>query len=337
MIGRDGLHPKSEAYPVIVKIWTVLVLAGIAAACGGGSGPAVAPTPVVPNPPSISCPVDIAVVSAVGRLPAVSFDTPATQDGQSPVNVVCTPASGAEFQIGRTPVNCEATDALSRQASCSFTVTVAPPPKLQRTKFLAFGDSITEGKNGLMGTGVIVPGNYAERLRALLADRYREQAITMVNEGQGGESTGEGKWRLGPVMSQAQPEVLLLLEGTNDLIGGQDTPTIDSAVDSLQTMVRQGKARGALVLIATLPPMNPGVCCLAGAAAAVPALNARIRSMAAAESVSVVDLEAVITLSHISGDGKHLNAQGNQVMANAFYTVIVSTLEVKTASLSGAP
>lgn len=304
----------------------------MAASCSGQALtvlPGPTPTPTLATPPSIACPSDIAVGATVTtRSPIVSWETPAAQDGHAPVNVACTPASGSEFQIGKTTVTCEATDSLARHATCTFAVAVAPVPRLARTRFLAFGDSITEGKNGLMSTGVIIPGNYAERLRAKLADRYNEQTITMVNEGQGGEGTGEGKWRLGPAMTQAQPEVLLLLEGTNDLIGAQDAGTMNSAVDSLRMMIQQGKSRGARVFLATLPPMNPGVCCLSGAAAAVPVLNARIRSLAAAENVTLVDLEPILTIAHLS-DGKHLNAQGNQLMADTFFTAIQAALEVK--------
>lgn len=297
----------------------------------GGRGPTVQPTPV-PDPPSISCPADIALTFRTGQpQPTASFDTPAAQNGQPPVNVVCTPASGSEFPNRSTTVTCEATDALARKASCTFAVVVAPVPRLEKTKFLAFGDSITEGKvGGVLPAGVILPGNYAERLVTRLKGRYEEQTISMVNEGFGGERTGDGKWRLGPVLNQVQTEVLLLLEGTNDMLGDQSAAAITSTVEALQNMVQQGKSRGVRVLVGTLPPLKQAALVSRAAVDAVPMLNARITTMAAAETVTLVDLYAAVPQSQIGTDGKHPTPEGHQTIADTFFSTIMSTLEVKT-------
>lgn len=297
--------------------------------CGHGTSVLPAPTPAVPNPPSISCPGDFVAEARAGQLPAISFNVPPPQDGKPPVEVSCSAASGSEFPVGTTTVTCEASDALARKASCHFSITVADIPRIEKTRFMAFGDSITEGKIGLRTTSPSAPNNYAEKLRAGLAARYELQTITMVNEPQSGEPTGEGKYRFQGAFLQAGPEVVTLLEGTNDLIGAQDKPTIDSAVEALQSMVQYAKGRGARVFIATLPPMNPSVFPLAGPASGVPVLNARIKSMAAAEGVAVVDLEAAIPLSLIGPDGKHPTPQGHQKIADTFFAAIKAALEVK--------
>ena len=57
------------------------------------------------------------------------------------------PGSGTSFGVGTTAVGCTAVDALSRQSQCSFTVTLTPL-LLSVTKFVAFGDSFTEGEDG---------------------------------------------------------------------------------------------------------------------------------------------------------------------------------------------
>ncbi len=198
---------------------------------------------------------------------------------------------------------------------------------------MAFGDSLTEGKISLRGTTQTTPYNYEDMLRSRLAARYELQTITMVDEPESGESTGSGKYRFQGAFLQARPDVVLLLEGTNDLIGAQDQPTIDSAVEALQNMVQYAKARGARVFIATLPPMNGGLFNLRDAAAAVPVLNARIRSMAAAENCVLVDLERAVPLELIGSDGKHPTPQGYTKMADAFFEAIKATLEIKRATL----
>jgi lysophospholipase L1-like esterase len=303
-------------------------LVAIAAGCGGSS---VQPTPT-PNPPSISCPADFALISRTGQPPPTgSFDMPVAQDGKSPVNVVCTPASGSAFQIGSNTVTCEATDALARKASCTFAVVVNPVPRLEKTKFLAFGDSITAGEPAeLRSAAQIFPGNYAERLHRKLTERYEEQTITMVNEALGGERAGQGKLRLASVLKARNPEVLLLLEGTNDVLGSQSAAAMMSAVEALRNMVQQGTSRGIPVFIATLPPLKRAPLVSQAAVDAVPVLNDRIKSMAEAENVTLVDLYAVVLPSQIGGAGKHPTPDGNQTIADTFFISIMEKLEVKT-------
>jgi lysophospholipase L1-like esterase len=306
----------------------------VAGACGGrGATVLPVPTPPVPNPPSISCPANLAGEAHVGKLPTISFDTPAAQDGQPPVNVTCTPASDSEFPVGTTTVTCEAVDALARKANCSFDVVVANIPRIEKTRFFAFGDSLTEGKVSLMGTDPTTPFNYEDIVRMKLSARYELQTITLVKDPASGEITGDGKWRFQPAFDQAKPEAVMLLEGTNDLIGAQDPSTITSAVDALRQMIVYGRGRGAKTFIATLPPMNGQLFNLRDAAAAVPVLNARIRTMAIAESAVVVDLEKTIPLSLIGADGKHPTPQGYQKIADTFYDAITATLEVKQSAL----
>ncbi len=77
--------------------------------------------------PVISCPADITVDNDPGQGGAVvNFTTATTDNCDSNVAVVCTPASGSTFPVGTTGVNCTATDDAGNQASCSFGVTVVP-------------------------------------------------------------------------------------------------------------------------------------------------------------------------------------------------------------------
>ena len=140
----------------------LLVCTVIAVTFSAGCSSPMSPTPQPPPPPppaapTLSCEENInrATISPDGM--EISFPTPEARDGQSPVNVSCSPASGTRFPIGETTVSCTATDGLNRQASCQFNVTVARAPQLQRVRFMAFGDSITAGEVTFPGSTALGP------------------------------------------------------------------------------------------------------------------------------------------------------------------------------------
>ena len=128
-------------------LWfTLAVTLALGAACSSPTTPTPPPPPPpVAEPPSLSCVegVSRATVSTTGV--AVSFETPPVTAGQGSVSVVCAPPSGETFPIGTTEVKCTATDSLNRKAECSFNVTVSKLATLSKTRYLAFGDSITAG------------------------------------------------------------------------------------------------------------------------------------------------------------------------------------------------
>ena len=322
----------------------VLLVVCAASSVTCSSGPTVQPSPSVEDP-IVNCPSDISITAHNGATPAVTFDAPVAVKGSPPVTVACAPASGTSFKNGVTTVTCEATDARSHKASCSFTVTVTPVPQLVKTSFLAFGDSLTEGKTTLVFHGAVqVPPrdppvfnssvSYVEQLYVQLAARYQDQTVTIIAEGFGGQTTGEDKDRERAELDQFKPDAILLLEGTNDMLQFPDAPGIDSAAEALQRMVRDAKARGVRVFLATLPAINshaPAYVNKPTAETAVPLLNARIRALAAAESVTLVDLYNVIPTTELGSDGVHLKASGYKLMADEWFKAIVATLEVKPA------
>jgi len=328
----------------------VLVMSTGAICCGGRKNPNP-PTPI-PNPPTLSCPEEIALVSHQGQpQPTAIFDTPPAQDGEAPVNVTCTPASGSEFPNGSTIVTCEATDARARKGTCMFSVVVTPVPLLSKTRFMAFGDSLTEGKTTLRARGAVViptripsvfnsPDSYVSQLYPKLAERYQDQEITIIAEGFGGLAAADDTEREREVLDQWRPDALLLLEGTNDLFLSPDTAGINRAVVGLTRMVRDAKARGVRVFLATLPPMNsraPKPKPNLATEQAVPLLNERIKGIAAAENVTLVDLYAVVPITEIGPDGLHPTATGYGLMADAWLKAIIDTLEIKPPPVEAAP
>ena len=74
--------------------------------------------------PTITCPANQTAGSLGGPV-AVTYPAPTATDNCPGVTTACVPVSGSAFPVGTTTVNCTATDAVSRTATCSFTVTVA--------------------------------------------------------------------------------------------------------------------------------------------------------------------------------------------------------------------
>jgi lysophospholipase L1-like esterase len=336
---------------VHLKTIIVLGLSTGAICCGGRKSPN--PPTQVPDPPTVSCPADIELVSHQGQpQPTADFDTPPAQNGELPVNVTCTPVSGSDFPNGQTIVTCEATDARARKGTCMFSVVVTPIPLLSKTRFMAFGDSLTEGKTTLLPRGAVViptrvpfpvynsPVSYVTQLYTKLAERYQDQEITIIAEGFGGLKAADDKDREREVLDQWRPDALLLLEGTNDLSVSPDTRGINSAAEALQRMVRDAKAKGVRVFLATLPPMNshaPKPKPSLATEQAVPLLNDRIRGIAAAENVTLVDLYAVVPVTELGSDGLHPTETGYGLMADEWLKAIIETMEVKPPPAEAAP
>jgi len=288
------------------------------------------PTPDPPAP-TLTCPADISAPARNGQPATVSFDLPAPAGGIAPVNVTCTPASGASFALGVTSITCTATDATSRTASCSFAVNVTTVPKLSKVTFVAFGDSITEGKTSPDPTSLLLTlaESYPFKLEALLKDRYIDQTITVYNEGKGGEPViTKGQQRLAQVLDTREPDVLLLLDGANDLLDAANSGTTEDVIPkiagTLESMVKKAKRDGVEVMLATFPPQNPAGSRGDGARF-VPTLNEEIRKVAADENVPLVDLYSGLggtPVGSVGVDGLHLTDAGYTKVAQVWFEAI---------------
>lgn len=328
-----------------------MILAG-----GSCNGP-VEPTPPPSAPPMLACPAPQAVPSTAGEGVFVSYAAPTVTGGTAPVRApVCTPPSGSTFNVGTTAVTCSVEDADQRAASCSFNVTVTPPPVLQKTRFVAFGDSLTEGSlslcfvqapgfrapsfredAALIRSAVNVPFSYPSQLQTLLRQRYTAQLPTVINEGRGGETvdetifTGDGPTgldRLPAVLSVHQPEVLLLMHGINDIHQGTQP---EDLVEGLRRMVQQGRSSGASVYLGTLLPQRLDACRNFALASDINDTNNRIRTLGFLEGAPIVDLHAALAGKEdtlLGPDGLHPNEAGYKVMAETFLAAIRATLEV---------
>jgi lysophospholipase L1-like esterase len=113
------------------------------------------------------------------------------------------------------------------------------------TIYVAFGDSITEGVGDEEG------GGYPPRLEALLVARGRNDDVR--NRGVAGETTVDGLARIDSVLAQGG-DVLLLMEGTNDLPHNVSPETIAFNLDE---MASRAELAGMDVVIATVIPRSP--------------------------------------------------------------------------------
>ena len=113
----------------------------------------------------------------------VAFDTPVAAGGSAPVTTTCAPASGTAFPLGTTRVTCTATDSRGRSGTCGFSVIVSAVPVLSSVRFLAFGDSITEGTTSPDPTTLVLSltESYPYKLQSLLSGRYIDQSIVVLN------------------------------------------------------------------------------------------------------------------------------------------------------------
>jgi lysophospholipase L1-like esterase len=344
-----------------------------------GCNDPVKPTPdPYPDGPKISCPAPPPpVTSPNNQAVTVQYGTATATGGAPGVAVSCAPASGAAFPVGSTAVVCTATDARARTDSCFFNVVVQPPaPILSVTSFVAFGDSITYGEDGnpevscgsnnnsvARTMGLVRPLNqvaqpYPAVLRQLLAARYTTQssALGVANRGNPGEPAGQPatldrfKQVLtagpGPGSTAGPFQSVLLMEGTNDIFYSNGDPRagaeIQAAVAGLRSMVDEAKSRRLQTFLATVPPMVPGSDRSCGNHEVAP-LNDQIRSLAAQEGVTLVDVYAGLGASYaqyIGPDGLHPNQSGYSKIADIFFQVLKSTLERQptlTAPASRAP
>ena len=146
----------------------------LAVACGSKTPGPTGPTGPTTTAPQIFCPADLVVTGVAAVAQAVTYTAPTISNGEAPVSVTCSPSSGATFVLGTTPVTCAARDALAREATCSFNVTLKGMT-LGVRKFEAIGDSFTEGQNGEPGF-VDPPNSYPTKLQLALNAVYRARA-----------------------------------------------------------------------------------------------------------------------------------------------------------------
>ena len=319
---------------MVSRALSCLCLASLALIVSSCSTSPTAPSPAVDVDgqrfaAALSCPASVEVIINDQNPEPVLFPRPTIVGVGEVTKSSCTAASGSSFPVGTTAVTCSAYPAEDLVASCSFSVTVLSR-LLRLTDFLAFGDSITTGvfsSNFSLATTSGISTSYPAQLEALLMERYPDQPITIINTGLAGETSPEGRARAPRVLGAWNPEVMMLLEGINDLLNIGPAQT----ANDLEAIARSAQSRGVLVLIATLTPIGDSKASgRSGIRAAADDLNQRIRQIARDLNLGpVVDLFGAFDgrPSLLGDDGLHPTADGYRVMAEEFMDAIVSRFE----------
>lgn len=310
--------------------------------CGGkGPGPGPGPTPP-PSAPTIACPADLTVREVRDVTQPVTYAAPTISGGASPVTVTCDPASASDFRLGTTRVQCSATDAQSRVAMCSFNVTLTGFA-LSALKFGTFGDSLTAGETGRPSVTlpfIDTPNAYPTRLQARFDEAYPDQDIVVINRGQNGDSVEATETALRIFLPRDRPDAVLLLTGYNDLTGpcgagrggsGECEDAIDKVADVLRDCLRRVREANTGVrytFLSNLTPPGPSGSNRIDRAAIVH-VNDRIRQLAAADGVVLVDSFSAFVgheAEYLNVDGLHLRPAGYQALADAFFAAIKATI-----------
>jgi lysophospholipase L1-like esterase len=211
------------------------------------------------------------------------------------------------------------------------------------TRILAWGDSLTEGSVDPPRTlGALTAGwreGYPFKLQALMAQRYTEQTITMLNGGLGGMWARDDRDRFKRAVNDEKPDLVLLWHGANDMLGlkGLSSANIDNGIaeayGAMEDFGGYAVDRGIKVMIASQTPVIEGL--PRGVAFSyLPRYNVRLRDLAAHLRVQFVDLYTLVPAALVGQDGLHLTEPGYARVAEVFLEAIAKSYEVSTAAVA---
>jgi lysophospholipase L1-like esterase len=195
-------------------------------------------------------------------------------------------------------------------------------PRTSRTRYLSFGDSLTAGTTSpavslfrTMSAGL--PESYPFKLQSMLNGRYTAQSIAIENEGKPGEPAEDGSRRFPAVLRAANPEVVILLHGVND-VTFLGMPGVQRTASFMNTMAREARLAGKQVMICTLLPQRPGGF-RAGDPTVIAAYNSALRDLARGEGAILIDFATLFDVRLIGQDGLHPTDEGYSRMAEILF------------------
>jgi lysophospholipase L1-like esterase len=193
-------------------------------------------------------------------------------------------------------------------------------------RIMPLGDSLTDGYT--------VEGGYRIDLRTLLVSAPKD--VDFVGSRYNGppglaDKNHEGHvgWRIDelaggitPWLRAYQPQIVLLMIGTDDMLQGFDPA---GAPGRLGALIDQIKAAlpGAPIVVSSLPRVSD-----ADALVRIQTFNDAIPSVVAARgsTVTYVDAYTAIQPSHLDVDGVHLTTEGYSQLAQVWYPAVIAAL-----------
>ena len=162
---------------------------------------------------------------------------------------------------------------------------------------------------------------------ALVSERLRGDGIgvNVINASIAGETTRGGVYRLPQLLSEHQPDMVIVELGANDGLRGLD---LDALTDNLMEIVRQCRDQGAEVIIAAIPvTSNYGDYVLER-------MRQSYRQVSEHYGVALVDFfdrDFVNDPLYYQPDRLHPNAKAQELIAEAFWSEL-SALAARLAA-----
>jgi lysophospholipase L1-like esterase len=205
-------------------------------------------------------------------------------------------------------------DASARRPACATVVGMNNALPREFKRYVALGDSSTEGIDDRDGRGGY--RGWSQRLAERIA--ATQGSLLYANFAVRGLTTRQILDRqLAPALA-LRPDLATVFSGTNDVLG----PRFDagSVIADIERMQRELTAAGATVLTFTLPDLTPLIPLARSIAPRIAALNDGVRDAAARTGTIVVDFArcAVATDDRLwSEDRIHANSSGHARIAEA--------------------
>ncbi|MFK7794549.1 MAG: GDSL-type esterase/lipase family protein [Gammaproteobacteria bacterium] len=180
--------------------------------------------------------------------------------------------------------------------ACSDSVSLTPIP--QDGVILAFGDSLT------VGVGTSEAYSYPSVLAQLSGRK-------VVGAGVSGEETTQGLIRLPTVIDEVNPDLLILLEGGNDILRNKN---LHNTKKNLAAMIELAHARGVQVVLIGVPEKK-----LFSDVAPLYEELAEQYGLVFADDL----LAGLLRDNEYKSDAVHLNQRGYGVMAETIHELLV--------------
>jgi acyl-CoA thioesterase-1 len=228
---------------------------------------------------------------------------------------------------GRRPPDGDVFEALAAAAgAASATAAPAPRPRVDApdagglpARYSAFGDSITNGV--VYDPDRRESQGYRKPLQASLRGFFGRG--TVINAGIDGESTADGIGRIDNVIRDQTPDVVLVMEGTNDVFAAIDESVIAFNLQRILERAFEEKP-GILALLAQIPPeFNPAAGFETSFNERADTLNALLPPIAAALDVPLVDQNTPLRNGpSLWSNPLHPSVAGYKVMGETWYASI---------------